>query len=41
MGLDVPDVTRLFMRLKDKGINVRTDIFTLEEAENELKKLIR
>ena len=41
MGLDVPDVTRLLMRLKADGVNVRTDIFTLEEAETELKKLIR
>ncbi len=41
MGLDVPDVTRLLMRLKAEGVNVRTDIFTLEEAETELKKLIR
>ena len=41
MGLDVPDVTRLFMRLKADGINVRTDIFTPEQAEEELKKLIR
>ena len=41
MGLDVPDVTRLFMRLKADGFDVRTDIFTPAEAEAELKKLIR
>ncbi|MBO7354367.1 MAG: energy-coupling factor transporter ATPase [Lachnospiraceae bacterium] len=41
MGLDVPDVTRLFMRLKAEGFDVRTDIFTPAEAEAELKKLIR
>ncbi|MBR5967940.1 MAG: energy-coupling factor transporter ATPase [Lachnospiraceae bacterium] len=41
MGLDVPDVTRLFMRLKAEGIGVRTDIFTLEQAEAELGRLIR
>lgn len=41
MGLDVPDVTRLFMRLKAEGFDVRTDIFTPAEAETELKKLIR
>ena len=41
MGLDVPDVTRLFMRLKAEGVNVRTDIFTMEQAEEELKKLTR
>ncbi len=41
MGLDVPDVTRLVMRLKADGVNVRTDIFTMEQAEEELKKLTR
>ena len=41
MGLDVPDVTRLVMRLKAEGVNVRTDIFTMEQAEEELKKLTR
>lgn len=40
MGLDVPDVTRLFMRLKAKGFDVRTDIFTPAEAEAELRRLI-
>ena len=39
MGLDVPDVTKLFLRLKAEGFDVRTDIFTMEQAENELKKL--
>ncbi|MCR5427474.1 MAG: energy-coupling factor transporter ATPase [Lachnospiraceae bacterium] len=40
MGLDVPDVTRLFMRLKAEGFDVRTDIFTPDEAETELRRLI-
>lgn len=40
MGLDVPDVTRLFMRLKAEGFDVRTDIFTPAEAEAELRRLI-
>jgi energy-coupling factor transport system ATP-binding protein len=40
MGLDVPDVTRLFMRLKAEGFDVRTDIFTPDEAEAELRRLI-
>ena len=39
IGLDVPDVTKLFMRLKAEGINVRTDIFTMEAAEKELMNL--
>ncbi|MCR5684316.1 MAG: energy-coupling factor transporter ATPase [Lachnospiraceae bacterium] len=39
MGLDVPDVTKLFMKLKAGGVNVRTDIFTMEAAEKELMNL--
>ena len=40
MGLDVPDVTRLFMKLKAEGFNVRTDIFTAEQAERELERVL-
>ncbi len=39
MGLDVPDVTKLFMRLKAEGFDVRTDIFTMEQAGRELARL--
>lgn len=41
MGLDVPDVTRILMKLRAEGVDVRTDIFTMEQAEEELKKHIR
>ncbi len=36
MGLDVPQVTRLMLRLKEKGYDVRTDIYTIEEAKREI-----
>ncbi len=37
MGLDVPDVTRLFMKMKREGFDVPENIFTLEQAEKALK----
>lgn len=40
MGLNIPEITRLFLMFKEKGIDVRTDIFTVEEAKNELMKLL-
>ena len=41
MGLDVPELTRLFLKLKKRGFDVRTNIYSLEDAEKELLKLIR
>jgi len=33
MGLDVPQITRVFFSLKEKGFDVRTDIYTIEGAK--------
>lgn len=41
LGLGVPQVTELMIQLKAKGRNVKTDIFTVEEAERELEKVLR
>lgn len=41
MGLDVPQITAVFLKLKSKGIDCRTDIFTVSQAEQELKRLMR
>lgn len=41
MGLDVPQITRLFLKLKSAGYDVRTDIYTFRDAENELLKLLK
>ncbi|MBQ4119187.1 MAG: energy-coupling factor transporter ATPase [Clostridia bacterium] len=39
MGLNVPIVTRIFDVLKQKGLNVPDDVFTVERAVEVLKKL--
>ena len=38
MGLDIPEVTRVFMRLKEMGLPVEP-VYTLEQAVTALKKL--
>ena len=39
MGLDIPQVTKVFLGLKENGVPVRTDIFTVEQARAELRAL--
>ncbi len=39
VGLDVPQITRLMLALKDKGIELDTSVFTVEEAFEEIMKL--
>ena len=39
MGLNVPEVTDVFLRLRDMGVDCRTDIFTLEAAADEFRRL--
>ena len=36
MGLDVPQVTKVFLALKKRGYDVRTDLFTAEQARDEI-----
>ena len=38
MGLDIPDVTRLFLRLQEMGIPVN-QVYTLEQAAAELRRI--
>ena len=40
MGLNVPEITDVFLKLKEMGINCKTDIFTLEQAQDEYKRLL-
>ncbi len=40
LGLDVPQVTRFMIALKERGIPVRTDIFTVGEAKQELLRVL-
>ena len=39
IGLNVPIVTRVFAKLRELGVNVNTNIFTIKDAVEELKKL--
>ena len=41
MGLSIPEMTKLFITLKEKGYNVRTNIYTVEEGRKELLSLLK
>ncbi|MGL4991762.1 MAG: energy-coupling factor transporter ATPase [Sarcina sp.] len=41
IGLGVPQVTYLIRELRKKGFNISEDIFTIEEAKNELIKILK
>jgi energy-coupling factor transport system ATP-binding protein len=40
MGLNVPEITDVFLKLHDMGINCRTDIYTLQQAKSEYLRLL-
>ena len=40
-GLDVPQITRVFLGLRAHGIEVRTDIYTEKQARRELIGLFK
>lgn len=39
IGLDVPQITKIFMELKERGFPVRTNIYTIEQGVAEIAKL--
>ncbi|SKC35424.1 energy-coupling factor transporter ATPase [Maledivibacter halophilus] len=41
IGLGIPQITSLVKKLREKGINIREDILTVEEAKNEIINLVR
>lgn len=41
IGLAVPKVTYLARKLKEKGFNISTDIFTVQQAKDEILKCLR
>ncbi len=41
MGLNIPQLTQLFLKLKEKGYDVRTDIYTPDKAADEIMRLIK
>lgn len=40
MGLNVPQITQLAARLREKGVNIAKDIYTVEKAAAEIGRLI-
>lgn len=40
MGLNVPEITEVFLKLREMGIDCRTDIYTIEQAKAEYNRLI-
>lgn len=40
MGLNVPQITDIFLKLKAEGVDCRTDIFTVSEGVKELNRLL-
>lgn len=41
IGLDVPQITELMIKLREKGMDIPTDVLTVEEAEMVLKEYLR
>ncbi len=41
MGLNIPQLTELFIKLKEKGYDVPTNVYTLEKAKEEILKLMK
>ena len=41
LGLEVPPVTNIFLKLKEMGLDIRTDIYTKEQAEKELLRYLQ
>lgn len=40
MGLNVPEITDIFLKLKSFGIDCKTNIYTVEQGVEEIKKLL-
>ena len=40
IGLGVPQITRLIRLLREKGIDIRDDLYTVEDVERELAKML-
>lgn len=41
IGLDIPQVLELCIKLRDKGFDIKPDIITIEEAKNEIMRVMR
>lgn len=40
MGLNVPEITDIFLKLKDMGVSCKTNIYTVEQGVEEIKRLM-
>jgi len=40
VGLDIPQITRLFLRLKEMGAPVRGDVYTVDDARDEILRVL-
>ena len=41
VGLNVPQITQLMIMLKERGMDVPTDVLTVDEGERVLKEFLR
>lgn len=41
MGLNIPQLTELFIKLREKGYDVPANVYTLEKAKEEIMKLMK
>lgn len=41
MGLNIPQLTELFIKLREKGYDVPANVYTLEKAKAEIMKLVK
>lgn len=41
IGLDIPEISRVFLKLRELGYPVRSDIYTVEQAQNELLSVLK
>ena len=39
MGLNVPEITDIFLKLKASGVDCKTNIYTVEQGVQEFKRL--
>ena len=41
IGLDIPQTLELAIKLREKGFDIRQDILTIEEAKEEILRVMR
>lgn len=41
MGLNVPEITEIFLKLKAQGVDCKTNIYTVEQGVEEYKRLVK